>query len=154
MYLEIFLADFTVFRVFGGNFAGFRGNTWISRVRDRVKYQKPCLTSETIPAPTPKVPRNLWGRDSVFKSHTWRGVAMSLRAADDEQNNILLRPSWGKYLPSLNSKTCHSDFVHVLCPWRIKILKNAEWLTACILWDATINQSKKCFLKNVLFVWF
>ena len=31
MYLEIFLADF----------AGFRGNTWISRVRDRAKYQKP-----------------------------------------------------------------------------------------------------------------
>ena len=26
---------------FLGNFAGFRGNTWISRVRDRVKYQKP-----------------------------------------------------------------------------------------------------------------
>ena len=28
---------------FFGNFAGFRGNTWISRVRDRAKYQKPCL---------------------------------------------------------------------------------------------------------------
>ena len=28
---------------FGGNFAGFRGNTWISRVRNRAKYQKPCL---------------------------------------------------------------------------------------------------------------
>ena len=29
---------------FLGNFAGFRGNTWISRVRDRdrAKYQKPC----------------------------------------------------------------------------------------------------------------
>ena len=33
MYLEIFLADFAVFRNFWG----------ISRVRDRVKYQKPCL---------------------------------------------------------------------------------------------------------------
>ena len=33
MYLEIFLADFAV----------FRGNTWISRVRDRAKYQKPWL---------------------------------------------------------------------------------------------------------------
>ena len=33
MYLEIFLADFAVFRVFLG----------ISRVRDRAKYQKPCL---------------------------------------------------------------------------------------------------------------
>ena len=32
MYLEIFLADFAVFRVFLG----------ISRVRDRAKYQKPC----------------------------------------------------------------------------------------------------------------
>ena len=32
MYLEIFLADFTVFRVFWG----------ISRVRDCAKYQKPC----------------------------------------------------------------------------------------------------------------
>ena len=32
MYLEIFLADFVVFRVFLG----------ISRVRDRAKYQKPC----------------------------------------------------------------------------------------------------------------
>ena len=31
MYLEIFLADFAV----------FRGNTRISRVRDRAKYQKP-----------------------------------------------------------------------------------------------------------------
>ena len=28
---------------FGGNFAGFRGNTWISQVRNRAKYQKPCL---------------------------------------------------------------------------------------------------------------
>ena len=27
--------------LFWGNFAGFRGNTWISRVR--AKYQKPCL---------------------------------------------------------------------------------------------------------------
>ena len=26
-----------------GNFAGFRGNTWISRVRDHAKYQKPWL---------------------------------------------------------------------------------------------------------------
>ena len=26
---------------FFGNFAGFRGNTWISRVRNRAKYQKP-----------------------------------------------------------------------------------------------------------------
>ena len=33
MYLEIFLADFAVFCVFLG----------ISRVRDRAKYQKPCL---------------------------------------------------------------------------------------------------------------
>ena len=33
MYLEIFLADFAV----------FRGSTWISRVRDRAKYQKPCI---------------------------------------------------------------------------------------------------------------
>ena len=45
MYLEIFLADFAVFRVFlriSRDFAGFHGNTWISRVRDRAKYQKPC----------------------------------------------------------------------------------------------------------------
>ena len=28
---------------FFGNFAGFRGNTWISRVHDRAKYQKPCI---------------------------------------------------------------------------------------------------------------
>ena len=33
MYFEIFLADFAVFRVLGG----------ISRVRDRAKYQKPCI---------------------------------------------------------------------------------------------------------------
>ena len=33
MYLEIFLADFAVFRIFWG----------ISRVRDRAKYQKPWL---------------------------------------------------------------------------------------------------------------
>jgi len=32
MYLEIFLADFVVFRFLGE----------ISRVRDRTKYQKPC----------------------------------------------------------------------------------------------------------------
>ena len=32
MYLEIFLADFAV----------FRGNTWISQVLDRAKCQKPC----------------------------------------------------------------------------------------------------------------
>ena len=43
MYLEIFLADFAVFRVLGGDLAGFCGNTWISQVRDRAKYQKPCL---------------------------------------------------------------------------------------------------------------
>ena len=29
--------------VFGNISGGFRGNTWISRVRDRAKYQKPCL---------------------------------------------------------------------------------------------------------------
>ena len=34
MYLEIFLADFAFF-------GEFRGNTRISRVRDRAKYQKP-----------------------------------------------------------------------------------------------------------------
>ena len=28
---------------FWGNFAGFRGNTWISRVRNPAKYQKPWL---------------------------------------------------------------------------------------------------------------
>ena len=28
---------------FSGNFAGFRGNIWISWVRDRAKYQKPCI---------------------------------------------------------------------------------------------------------------
>ena len=33
---------------FFGNFAGFRGNTWISRVRDRAKYQKPCTTVTEI----------------------------------------------------------------------------------------------------------
>ena len=33
MYLEIFQADFVVFRVVLG----------ISRVRDRAKYQKPCI---------------------------------------------------------------------------------------------------------------
>ena len=43
MYLEIFLADFVVFRVFLGISRGFRGNAWISRVRDRAKYQKPWL---------------------------------------------------------------------------------------------------------------
>ena len=43
MYLEIFLSDFAVFRVFFWNFAGFRGNTGISRVRDRAKYEKPWL---------------------------------------------------------------------------------------------------------------
>ena len=44
---------------FFGNFAGFRGNTWISRVRDCAKYQKPCLLYtlfgterlKTIPCP-------------------------------------------------------------------------------------------------------
>ena len=33
MYLEIFLADFTV----------FHGKTWISQLRDCAKYQKPCF---------------------------------------------------------------------------------------------------------------
>ena len=34
---------------FLGNFAGFRGNTGISRARNRVKYQKPCIkSSETL----------------------------------------------------------------------------------------------------------
>ena len=32
---------------FLGNFAGFHGNTWISRVRDRAKYQKPCLNEQS-----------------------------------------------------------------------------------------------------------
>ena len=31
--------------LFWGNFAGFRGNTWISRVRDRAKYQKPWVVN-------------------------------------------------------------------------------------------------------------
>ena len=46
MYLEIFLADFAVIRVFFGNFAGFRGKARISRVRDRAKYQKPCFVAD------------------------------------------------------------------------------------------------------------
>ena len=33
---------------FFGNFAGFRGNTWISRVRDRAKYQKPCKKNQAV----------------------------------------------------------------------------------------------------------
>ena len=41
MYLEIILADFAV----------FRGNTWISRVRDRAKYQKPWLVKEGMVQP-------------------------------------------------------------------------------------------------------
>ena len=48
---------------FFGNFAGFRGNTWISRARDRAKYQKPWLREGYIPSvikssivsPLPKV---------------------------------------------------------------------------------------------------
>ena len=46
MYLEIFLADLAVFPLYFGNFAGFRGNTWILRVRDRAKYHKPCLVDK------------------------------------------------------------------------------------------------------------
>ena len=46
MYLEIFLADLAVFPLYFGNFVGFRGNTQISRVRDRAKYQKPCLVDK------------------------------------------------------------------------------------------------------------
>ena len=34
---------------FLGNFAGFRGNTRISRVRDRAKYQKPCIYTYSQP---------------------------------------------------------------------------------------------------------
>ena len=33
----------SIFRVFV-NFVGFREFTWISRLRDRVKYQKPCIS--------------------------------------------------------------------------------------------------------------
>ena len=33
---------------FFGNFAGFRGNTRISRVRDRAKYQKPCINGNIV----------------------------------------------------------------------------------------------------------
>ena len=36
---------------FLGNFAGFRGNAWISRVRDRAKYQKPCNMHVTVKSP-------------------------------------------------------------------------------------------------------
>ena len=43
MYLEIIISDgFRGISRFFGNFVGFRGNTWISRVRDRAKYEKPC----------------------------------------------------------------------------------------------------------------
>ena len=35
----------------------------------------------------------------------------------------------------------------VLRPWRIKILKEAEKLMACVLWDTTIDGSKKCFRR-------
>ena len=34
--------------VFGNISGGFRGNTWISRVRDRVKYQKPCWAKKAL----------------------------------------------------------------------------------------------------------
>ena len=36
-----------IFRVFV-NFAGFRGFTGISRLRDRAKYQKPCFMNNNI----------------------------------------------------------------------------------------------------------
>ena len=49
MYLEIFLADFTVFRVFGGN----------SRVRDRANYQKPCFELCIAPNTKSKLIRNV-----------------------------------------------------------------------------------------------
>ena len=48
MYLEIFLADFAVFRVFLG----------ISRVCDRVKYQKPCFMEVSTVFHMIKIPSN------------------------------------------------------------------------------------------------
>ena len=42
----------SIFRVFV-NFAGFRGFTLISHLRDRAKYQKPCLKEPTKCASCP-----------------------------------------------------------------------------------------------------
>ena len=44
LFDKIFTKFRSILRVFV-NFAGFRGFTWISRLRDRVKYQKPWLYS-------------------------------------------------------------------------------------------------------------
>ena len=43
MYLIRFLGNFAVFCVFLWIFAGFRGFTWISRLHNRAKYQKPSF---------------------------------------------------------------------------------------------------------------
>ena len=44
MYLEIIISGgFRRISRFFGNFAVFRGNTWIPRVHNRAKYQKPCM---------------------------------------------------------------------------------------------------------------
>ena len=51
MYLEIFLADFAVFRVSEGISRDFAEIPEFSRVRDRAKYQKPWIADLTDQTP-------------------------------------------------------------------------------------------------------
>ena len=60
---QICCTDMYLLRFFP-NFGGFRGFTWISRLRDRAKYQKPCLVLKKI----------------FFNTHTRRKI-LYLRAA-------------------------------------------------------------------------
>ena len=57
LYRHLFDKIFTKFRgilrVFV-NFAGFRGFTWISRLRDSAKYQKPCKVENVTSRPVVK----------------------------------------------------------------------------------------------------
>ena len=83
LYRHLFDKIFTEFRgilrVFV-NFAGFRGFTWISRLRDRAKYQKPCKVENVTSRPVVK-----WyqGRKCSITVVKWyQGRKCSIRVAE------------------------------------------------------------------------
>ena len=62
---------------FFGNFAGFRGKTWISRVHDRAKYQKPCCIYKLYPE------QQATRSHEILKIFAWCGYKLTTLCVQD-----------------------------------------------------------------------
>jgi len=125
-----------IFRVFV-NFAGFRGFTWISRLRDRAKYQKPLLGGQflrnvswsVVPCCSCVIVLDAWTHrpsDQVLHFSFWSGL------------NVDNRPDFSYY-----STTSYLYCKMEINDWQVPFL-------LFMLWN-NIKQSTKFFEKNSLF---